>query len=163
MDLASAFALLLSYRPQQQQPSYRPPAVDNDEVSGITFLQNSTATAGKDGTVKAEVKCYNCNSFGHFSRQCPKPAKEPEVQLLQVAEEYESNFTFLNHTFFQGANIPKTWILLDSQSTVSIFNNRKLVTNIRDSDNALKVHTNGGLQYSTKIATVRNFGDVLFN
>ncbi len=59
--------------------------------------------------------------------------------------------------------IPNTWVLLDSQSTVSVFKNRKLLTNIRNSTSKLRVHTNGGTQLSTQMGYVRNFGNVWYN
>ena len=98
--------------------------------------------------------------------------------MLQLAAEcgpeqtYSSKFSFMNvHSEglqFAQANstknlIPSSWILLDSQSTVSVFKNRHLLTNIRPSDRPLRVHTNGGTQMSSDIGTVKNFGDVWFN
>ena len=59
--------------------------------------------------------------------------------------------------------IPASWILLDSQSTVSVFKNRRLLSNIRPSTRPLRVHTNGGTQISTLIGSVTNFGDVWYN
>jgi hypothetical protein len=59
--------------------------------------------------------------------------------------------------------IPNTWILLDSQLTVSVFKNRSLLTNIRPSSTTLRVHTNGGTQVSCQMGTIRNLGDVWFN
>jgi hypothetical protein len=89
---------------------------------------------------------------------------------------YQRDFTFLNlqeHTdkddfpFHQRDKrysiIPDTWILLDSQSTVSILKNSKFLSNIRLSLNKLRVHTNGGTQFSSQMGTITNFGDVWFN
>jgi hypothetical protein len=90
-------------------------------------------------------------------------------------EPYHSAFTFLqienvqtsDFVFTQAANghniIPHTWILLDSQSTISVFRNRDLLTNIRPSKKTLRVHTNGGTQMSNEVGHVQNFGDVWFN
>jgi hypothetical protein len=89
-------------------------------------------------------------------------------------DTYESAFSFLNvgHQpeeclFTQAATghnlIPPTWILLDSQSTVSVFNNRHLLSDIRTSPQTLRVHTNGGTQLSTQMGHVKNFGHVWFN
>jgi predicted restriction endonuclease len=76
-----------------------------------------------------------------------------------IEEPYLSKFTFLHledHCFHQRSRniIPDTWILLNSQSTVSVFKNRQLLTNIRNSPSSLRMHTNGGIQ---------KFGDVWFN
>ena len=54
--------------------------------------------------------------------------------------------------------IPDTWILLDSQSTVSIFRNAKFLRNIRNSPTKLVVDTNVGKQISTMIGDLKNFG-----
>ena len=59
--------------------------------------------------------------------------------------------------------IPDTWILLDSQSTVSIFRNAKFLRNIRNSRTKLVVDTNGGKQVSTMIGDLKNFGPVWYN
>ena len=62
--------------------------------------------------------------------------------------------------------IKPTWILLDTESTCSIFNNRRLVYNIRKIPRGfspLRTLINGGKQTSDHIATVRNFGGVWFN
>ena len=140
---------------------------------------------GTDGVTHALIKCYECNIFGHYKDRCPETTEHEAVQMLQVgnspdeddahseyeeAEPYVSEFTFLNcarpDILLHQADaslIPDSWILLDSQSTVSVFNNRKLLRDIRQSPNTLRVHTNGGTQLSTQLGTVPNFGDVWFN
>ena len=44
-----------------------------------------------------------------------------------------------------GAHIPKEWILLDSQSTVSIFSNLRLLRNIRKSYGWMHICCNAGI------------------
>jgi len=53
------------------------------------------------------------------------------------------------------AGIPDNWILLDSQSTLDFFKNKKLQKNIRDTKKALSLHCNDS------IATVNKIGDLL--
>lgn len=48
------------------------------------------------------------------------------------------------------AGIPKTWILLDSQSTVDVFCNVRLLNNLRDAKRQLVLHCNTGLTIITK-------------
>jgi len=59
--------------------------------------------------------------------------------------------------------ISSSWVLLDSQSTVSVFKNPNFLTNIRRSNSQLKVHTNGGTQISSLVGDIKNFGTVWYN
>jgi hypothetical protein len=153
-------------------------------VSGITFLQNSAPIPGTDVALHELIKCYNCQNQGHYASACPQENREQVgVQLLQmshgtttddVEEVYFSEFSFLNikakpddFNFHQSDTscdiIPNSWILLDSQSTVSVFKNREFLLNIRPSNSTLRVHTNGGVQTSSLQGTVKNFGDIWLN
>ena len=82
-----------------------------------------------------------------------------------------ANFSFLQYgtVLTQTANnhqtytIPKEWVLLDSQSTFSVFNNDNLVVDIQPSPESLFAITNGGNQTTHEIATIPNLGQVWFN
>jgi len=56
-------------------------------------------------------------------------------------------------------DIPTSWIFLDTCSTVSVSNNQKLVTNIKQckSDEVLTVITNGGSQIYTRMVELIMF------
>jgi hypothetical protein len=186
-DLTSAYSLLLSYKaPPTAQQERRGQPRDEEEVSGLIFLQNGAPAPGTDGALHEQIRCYNCQDLGHYASVCPQENQEQGgVQLLQATHEttndheedegeYISEFTFLNvqhpsrQFSFQQTDvrfdiIPSTWVLLDSQSTVSVFKNHKLLTDIRTSTSKLRVHTNGGVQISSQKGTVKNFGDVWCN
>jgi len=70
-------------------------------------------------------------------------------------DEYKG-FAFLHNDVVcstqDKAGIPKTWILLDSQSTVDVFSNACLLTNIHDSKTTLTLHCNAGKAVVTKKA-----------
>ena len=65
----------------------------------------------------------------------------------------------------KGKKINKYWILLDSQSTISIFNNKKLLQNIRKCkpDERVRCYCNGGFQDTDMIGTVKGLGEVYYN
>jgi hypothetical protein len=181
-DLTNTYNLLLNYK-VAPGPGQRPPQhdqTDDEETTGVSFLQqDGSLIPGTDGETHHDIKCFNCNKKGHYASSCPDTEG---VQLLQMAnigiddgdDTYESAFSFLNvgHQpeeclFTQAATghnlIPPTWILLDSQSTVSVFKNRHLLSDIWTSPRTLRVHTNGGTQLSTQMGHVKNFGHVWFN
>jgi len=79
-------------------------------------------------------------------------------------DEYEG-FVFLHNDVVcstqDKAGIPKTWILLDSKSTVDIFSNPHLLTNIRDSKTTLTLHCNAGKATVTQKGDSKGFWDCL--
>ena len=62
-----------------------------------------------------------------------------------------------------GSEIDRDSILLDTGSNCSVFNNEKLLTNVRKSSNKLVALTNGGEQVSRMKGTLPGFFDVWFN
>ena len=58
--------------------------------------------------------------------------------------------------------IPQTWILLDSQSTVDVFSNPKLLTNIHDARRNLTLYCNVGKAIITKKGDLKRYGAVWF-
>jgi hypothetical protein len=59
--------------------------------------------------------------------------------------------------------IDPDWILLDSQSTISVFKNASMLSNIRRSNHVLRALTNGGHQDSDMIGDFPNLGAVWYN
>jgi hypothetical protein len=59
--------------------------------------------------------------------------------------------------------INPNWILLDSQSTISVFKNASMLTNIRRSEHVLRALTNGGHQDSNMVGDFPNLGEVWYN
>jgi len=67
---------------------------------------------------------------------------DDKTRGTRVSLDYE--FTFPQHNVVWSirdeAAIPKGWILLDSQYTVDVFSNAKLLTNIRDTKRNLVLY-----------------------
>ena len=143
----------------------------------------ATATGNEDKKVWVPpppihtVKCYECNKYGHYSNECPT---KTAVQLLMAGAESDafddneyyaaSSFQFVNissedgMTFHQEEQIlPKTWILLDNQSTVDVFCNRHLLTNIRESNKVMNIRCNAGVTRTNMVGELDGYGTVWYN
>ena len=86
-----------------------------------------------------------------------KEESNDEIFAQESDDEEYQGFAFLHNDVVcstqDKAGIPKTWILLDSQSTVDVFSNARLLTNIRDSKVTLTLHCNSGKAIVTKKVT----------
>ncbi len=141
-----------------------------------------------------EGKCYCCGKPGHKSPQCrfkdkPKSewainkipqshaqaskqqTKKTEQQLTppipannqQPTQQQNTGWAGVHHQLYQAEDM-KNWILLDNESTVTIFCNPNLVHNIRNATNeSLDLVTNAGILQTNQKATVPGWGEVWFN
>jgi hypothetical protein len=96
-------------------------------------------TAGADDVTHTHVTCFRCEHKGHYADKCPDG---PNATLLQTEAAAAVTLLQASHTetiiaadnmnpvsdftFTQLPSrhelIPSSWVLLDSQSTVSVFN-----------------------------------------
>jgi hypothetical protein len=147
---------------------------DNEESTPLSFAQ-------------MEGKCYCCGKKGHRSPECYSKDKIPKEEwavnksqqhahkknddAASVSEsttsskekvEMEIGWAGLHCSFAQSTSM-KDLILLDSDSTDTIFCNPKYVSNIRDSEDPLSISTNGGEMSSTKKCDIAHIDDVWYN
>jgi hypothetical protein len=183
-DLTESYGMLVNYKPlfppKNKDPDRPTQNVNrnnnsNDSVSemtGTTFLtaaniSNTNTVPGTDGILHPDITCFACQLQGHYSPACPTATGIQHLQINETIPDMSNNAPEYHFTFTQKqakpASIPNTWILLDSQSTVSVFNNSQFLHNIRASTHSLKVSTNGGTQVSTQIGDIMNFGTVWYN
>ena len=102
--------------------------------------------------------------LGHYKIQCPKLKSKTHFNALQVksSSSDECGLMFTQCEEIMTGNIPPTWMLLDTQSTVSVFNNADILDNIQKVDNKLTLLTNGGKHVSNIMGELRNFGKVWY-
>jgi hypothetical protein len=120
----------------------------------MTFAQKAAMKPGKDGITHEGVKCYQCQATGHFAGDCPSGANTGTTLVQQAFVLAQAKMM---------PDIDPTWILLDSQSTISVFKNPNMLTNIRKSDRTLRAITNGGYQDSNMVGDFPNLGEVWYN
>jgi hypothetical protein len=161
-DLSSAYSLLVNYKTpankrMQQDTSSVPPAnnattTTSPEASAMTFAQKAAQQPGANGVLHDGITCFKCQGSGHYADECP--TGETATSLIQHGY-------MLTQTAQTG--IDPDWILLDSQSTISVFRNPNMLTNIRPSERTLRALTNGGYQDSNMVGTFPNLGEVWYN
>ena len=70
----------------------------------------------------------------------------------------------LMFSFSQAKNkIPSTWILLDSQSTIDIFNNPELLQNVCTVDQKMKIQCNAGSRITNMMGDLPGYGPVWYD
>lgn len=134
--------------------------------------------AGNDNK-KDHIICYDCGEKGHYANKCPKRIQESNEEnnnknntnnnqqgnnMCTVGEENKTD-TNGEYVFHQsaGSNIPEHWILLDNQSTIDIFRNRALLSNIRESTGTMTVHCNAGSRTTNLVGDLAGYGTVWYD
>jgi Reverse transcriptase (RNA-dependent DNA polymerase) len=167
-DETAAYSLLTTYRtPTNTTPRQArnhnaddhtvttQATVSTSDGSGVTFAQRGAGVPGTNGVLHENVLCYRCNVTGHYACDCPAESASTATGTTLVQHA---------HVLAHGSSsIDPSWILLDSQSTISVFKNCDMLTNIRPSDHVLRAVTNGGFQDSRLVGDFPNLGEVWFN
>ena len=102
-----------------------------------------------------------------------KPTKEPMNEMtltsleLDEAEDHDTSFVFMQNIWNvqtqHGGCLPPEWILLDNQSTMDVFTNRRLLKNIRRSKKDMFIHCTPGVAKTNLIGDLPGYGTVWYH
>ena len=161
--LSEAYSLLCAHTPEHKDSRKPGKKQPGQEVTpqGLSFLQESEIIAGRDGVKLANILCFKCRRKGHYANLCPG-APESDFNALQIQDDGTNDQQNLHFMFTQVRlkRIPDTWVLLDSQSTVSIFKNKHLLQDIRIVPERMTIVINGGALESRMKGDTVNFGTI---
>ena len=124
---------------------------------------------GSDGRSKLRITCFRCSKKGHFAdfypdietgQQHVEVREQHHVNSVIITEEGESTsndksvittFQYLqiiNNKMMKSVKLNKDSVLIDTGSNCSVFNCKKMIVNVKNSDTNLRTYTNSGHQES---------------
>ena len=144
----------------------------DEEPTDTALTTDGTKKSGYQGKNfdKSKVTCHRCGKKGHYAPECDQAreqARQTGEQLLMDGANH-GEFDQGDNLGFQfqqgdGNRIPKSWILLDNQSTVDVFHNADLLTNIRQGDGYMDIHCNAGMTSTNLVGDLPGYGEVWYN
>ena len=172
-DITTAYSLLLEYKTPYTQPRSRPP--DNNRQSDAASInrQSSPNSAAATQNTATTTPSTTAPPTEAPPAVASPPSRPPTgITFAQAVQSPAppgppasagSGTTLAQWAAIMAQHaiphaIDPSWLLLDSQSTMSVFTNKSLLTDIRPAPNPIRAITNGGSQTSSLIGEFHGLG-----
>ncbi len=158
--LHSAYTVISRREPTVVENRQRHQAPE-ERRQGIVFAQRERVA--EDGppviglhgvAMRPEIRCNTCGDFGHFSNHCPGGQ----------GKSWGRSVVLQKYSFAQAVN-KKLWdrVLLDSQSSVDVFCNASLLTDIHYAGSRMYIQCNAGTLMTDMQGTLPGYGIVWYS
>ena len=143
---------------------------------GVVFANTTKTTNKIKKRNKDHITCFKCGVTGHYSNECTAvlsdTGAEDGKQFLNRSDHQtddseddegeENEFVLYTNPCKQHSSdiVSRNWVLLDNQSTVDVFQNKELLTNVRDSGRILNIHCNAGIATTSMVGHLPGYGEV---
>ncbi len=144
-----AYNLLVNYRNYNNNKRPMPGGLEQ-----VAFVADGKRT-------KAEhITCFKCKKKGHYKSDCPELQTYNNGTVIQA-----TTLTTIATTLSTSeTSINPMWILCDSESTVDIFKNNTMLTNIRRAEKPIKLKgIEGGVTIVDREGDLLGYGKVYYH
>jgi len=174
VSVSDAADMLIRYKPIQSSNRNK----NRGHKSNDKKDQNEEKNQGADDEATPSLNMTQSESNPPPTNQSNNdrgpPAPEPDSSLFQssltlddtVDDELIFGFNFAQKETYHKASINPNWILLDSESTCSIFSNPNFLTNIRPCIPGKELHlqsNGGGELIANMIGNLKGIGEVYYH
>ena len=128
---------------------------NNDDNSSITSVSNVTTSTSSSGGCQAAATLLTTGII--------EEDEEEGLDDAIVGFQFLTTGTGVSLKTGKGPNIPKTWILLDNQSTVDVFQKRSLLENILDGGGTMDIHCTAGVTTTRLVGDLPGYGEVWYH